>query len=132
MTNDDQYAAQRLLLSKLQDLTWRSRREDIAIVRAPDVLDDIQEASDRELALAAIERDGAIANQIRLALRRLETGEYGMCLRCSQSIGSRRLHAVPWASMCVTCQGHMEAERQTARSNGLAAGSRERRRGVTV
>jgi DnaK suppressor protein len=50
--------------------------------------------------------------QVRLALQRLKNGGYGRCLRCDQRIGSRRLKAVPWASMCVTCQGHVEAEQQ--------------------
>ena len=39
-------------------------------------------ANDRELTLAAIERDAVIANQIRLALQRLQTREYGVCLSC--------------------------------------------------
>ena len=131
MTKAEQNAAQRLLLLKLQELMWRSRREDIAIDRAPDVLDDIQRAVDRELAVAAIERDGALANQIRLALQRLESGEYGMCLRCNQRIGSKRLEAVPWAAMCVTCQGRVEAELQGAPPKGMAFGSRDRVKGVS-
>jgi DnaK suppressor protein len=110
----------RLLMSKLHELTGLSKRDGIAIDRAPDELDEVQQANDRELVLAAIERDAVLANQVRIALKRLEEGEYGVCLLCEKEIGSRRLRAVPWTSMCVTCQGHVEAD-QEGTSRGSSA-----------
>lgn len=38
------------------------------------------------------------------ALRRLETGEYGVCDDCGDSIAEKRLRAVPWAAYCIDCQ----------------------------
>lgn len=112
MSNAKQDTVKRQLVSKLQELTRQHLRDGIAIDRAPDELDEVQQASGQALALAAIERRAALLSQVRLALQRLEQGEYGKCLRCNQRIGSRRLKAVPWASLCLTCQGHAEAEQQ--------------------
>ena len=42
--------------------------------------------------------------QIQEALDRLQLGEYGTCLACAETIPAKRLHALPWAKYCVTCQ----------------------------
>jgi DnaK suppressor protein len=45
--------------------------------------------------------------QLRLvneALDRLNSGDYGICLRCEEPIPAKRLNAVPWARYCVHCQ----------------------------
>lgn len=38
------------------------------------------------------------------ALDRMQTGEYGVCLRCEETISAKRLAVVPWAKYCVRCQ----------------------------
>ena len=46
-------------------------------------------------------------SQLRLveeALDRLETGDYGICLSCDNSIPDKRLQALPLARYCVPCQ----------------------------
>jgi RNA polymerase-binding transcription factor DksA len=40
---------------------------------------------------------------IRDALKRIESGHYGICAQCGQSIGAARLTAVPTAVICVQC-----------------------------
>jgi DnaK suppressor protein len=45
--------------------------------------------------------------QLRLvkeALGRLETGDYGTCLKCEEPIPAKRLRALPWARYCIPCQ----------------------------
>ena len=42
--------------------------------------------------------------EVDLALERLSSGEYGTCANCGTSISSKRLQAVPWATLCVECQ----------------------------
>lgn len=42
--------------------------------------------------------------RIEAALERLERGEYGICEECGEAISPRRLEAIPWASLCVSCQ----------------------------
>jgi DnaK suppressor protein len=54
--------------------------------------------------------------QLRLveeALDRLQSGDFGVCLSCEQTIPSKRLLALPWARYCVPCQesiGMMQEE----------------------
>ena len=43
--------------------------------------------------------------QIRMALRRMENGSYGICSTCGRPIGTKRLAAVPSALTCVACSG---------------------------
>ncbi|MDQ2965745.1 MAG: TraR/DksA family transcriptional regulator [Chloroflexota bacterium] len=59
-------------------------------------------AQQRDLAL----RDKADKELelVEAALRRLEEGTFGRCLRCGQEIPSGRLEALPWAAYCITCQ----------------------------
>jgi DnaK suppressor protein len=56
----------------------------------------------RDLAL----RDRALQHleQVDAALRRLDEGSYGRCIRCGQPIAPERLEALPWAAHCITCQ----------------------------
>lgn len=131
MSIADQNGAKQRLLSVLQGLARQGWRDAIAVGRAPDELDEVQQATDRELELAAMERDAALANQVRLALRRLDQGEYGTCLHCGRKIGSKRLEALPWASMCVRCQGHAEAQRERQRISELRPEPSARTNGTT-
>ena len=41
--------------------------------------------------------------QIEAALKRVDAGTYGVCLRCGQSVGDERLEAVPHAATCINC-----------------------------
>jgi DnaK suppressor protein len=54
--------------------------------------------------------------QIRLsrvdaAIRRCETGDYGMCLDCDEEIGFDRLRAQPETPFCLNCQTQRESSR---------------------
>jgi DnaK suppressor protein len=60
--------------------------------------------------------------QLRLieeALDRIQSGDYGTCLACEQTIPAKRLQALPWARYCVTCQeeaaAHPESDYQEVR-----------------
>lgn len=50
----------------------------------------------------------AESHEVEHALRRVEMGAYGRCEECGQEIPPRRLHAMPAAVVCVTCQGRRE------------------------
>ncbi|MEO7649050.1 MAG: TraR/DksA C4-type zinc finger protein [Bryobacteraceae bacterium] len=48
--------------------------------------------------------------QVQEALDRLQTGDFGTCVRCDQPIAEKRLQALPWAKFCVKCQELMSEE----------------------
>jgi DnaK suppressor protein len=41
--------------------------------------------------------------EIRAALQRLETGDYGICTSCGEEIGAERLEARPECAKCLDC-----------------------------
>lgn len=41
--------------------------------------------------------------RIDSALRRMDTGDYGYCLRCEEDIARARLFADPAATLCICC-----------------------------
>lgn len=41
--------------------------------------------------------------KIKVALERMDAGEYGTCVKCSGSIGTERLLAHPYARACIDC-----------------------------
>jgi DnaK suppressor protein len=80
------------------------RREAILIDESGDDLDRSIHANQRDLAVRALEAGSTRLKAARAALRRMENGTYGICLECDEPIGSRRLEAIPTASLCIRCQ----------------------------
>jgi DnaK suppressor protein len=91
----------------IQSLT---SRDDIRIERVSDTLDEIQNATHRDLAVAQINRNSKLLNQIDAALQRIKDGTYGECRHCEEEINPKRLAAIPWASLCLTCQERVDME----------------------
>lgn len=87
------------------------RRGEMAVENVPDMLDRIQQAGERELTIRQIESDFSRVQSLMFALERIGDGTYGRCLRCEGEIGSKRLHALPWAACCVKCQEIVDRER---------------------
>ena len=99
----NQYKA--LLTAKLHEILGSSRhREDIWIVDSNDLVETVQLASDRELAIRTLERESKSLTQVGAALKRIEQEEFGICLECEEPISSKRLAVVPWAAYCLQCQ----------------------------
>jgi RNA polymerase-binding transcription factor DksA len=57
---------------------------------------------DCAMRLRALENERL--KQVDGALKRIEDGEFGTCLKCEEPISSKRLAAVPWATCCLRCQ----------------------------
>ena len=83
-------------------------RDSIAIEQSPDQIDEIQRASERALAIGQIDRESKQLRQVRAALRRLLEGSFGVCEHCEEPIHPERLLAIPWAALCLQCQGIMD------------------------
>ena len=79
-------------------------REDIAIEKTADAIDEVQLAGERELAIRNLDRGSGLLRKVRAALVRLEDGSYGTCMHCDEEISPKRLKAVPWAPFCIKCQ----------------------------
>jgi DnaK suppressor protein len=95
------------------------KRDDIAIEKSADQMDEIQYASERDLAIRNVDRDSSLLRDVRSALRRIRDGGFGACLECECPIGPKRLAAVPWASRCIQCQ---EADERDGRERTERSG----------
>ena len=47
-------------------------------------------------------------NRLSSALDRLDRGEYGTCVECSEAIAPARLRVMPEVETCVRCQANLE------------------------
>ena len=79
-------------------------REDIAIEKTPDAIDEVQLAGERELAIRNLDRESNLLRNVRSALGRVADGSYGICMHCEEDIKIKRLDAVPWTKYCIKCQ----------------------------
>jgi DnaK suppressor protein len=89
------------------------KRDEIVVENAPDTLDRVQGAAERDLAIRQIESDFSRLQSVKLALARIDDGTYGTCLMCEEEISPKRLRAVPWASYCIRCQEIADREQQS-------------------
>jgi len=59
---------------------------------------------ERELSMNIVSSEQELLYQIDDALKRLDDGSFGVCQQCNQPVSMSRLKAVPYASMCISCQ----------------------------
>jgi DnaK suppressor protein len=79
-------------------------REVIAVNLNADMLDQTQNAQERDMAMGNLERGSARLLEVRSALRRIQLGTFGICADCEEEISMKRLAAVPWATSCLACR----------------------------
>jgi DnaK suppressor protein len=105
MTKNELEKYKTVLETRLGELSYALRnREDIAIEKTPDALDEVQLAGERELAIRNLDRESHLLRQVRSALARIADGSYGICNHCEEEISLKRLNAVPQTSYCIKCQ----------------------------
>jgi DnaK suppressor protein len=104
------------LTAKQAELTRAlALRDGIAIERTADALDEVQFAAARELRTRTLERESSLLRDVRLALDRVADGSYGDCRQCEEEIPSRRLNAIPWATLCIRCQEQADRRQKLSR-----------------
>ena len=109
MTKAELEKYKNILEAKQAELTGALRnRDEIVIEKAPDALDEVQLAGERELAIRNLDRDSNMLRQIRRAWARIADGSYGVCLHCEEDISPKRVNAVPWAAYCIKCQEQVD------------------------
>jgi DnaK suppressor protein len=94
------------LNAKKQELSMRieQRRNEIMVDADPD--DEGARAVDlasRDFAAFNMEREMQTLAEVESSLRRMASGEYGICTSCEIEIPVARLEALPWTRLCVNC-----------------------------
>jgi DnaK suppressor protein len=104
---------QEILERKEAELDRELRKRDgIAIEKSADQMDEIQYATERELAMRNVDRESHLLRQVKAALARVHDGSFGTCAECELAISPRRLAALPWALLCIQCQEAADRDRQ--------------------
>jgi RNA polymerase-binding transcription factor len=65
------------------------------------------------------DHESQMVADIDMALRRMEEGSYGMCVRCGQEIDEKRLEALPTARYDAACQAATEERQGTGAGPSL-------------
>jgi len=72
--------------------------------------DSASEVNDRDLAFGLLSHEHDALYEIDQALRRIESGAYGICELSGKPIPRDRLEAIPFARLTVECQLGLEKE----------------------
>jgi DnaK suppressor protein len=89
-------------------------RDGIVIEKSADQMDEIQYASERDLAIRNVDSQSTLLRDVKAALLRIRDRSFGTCIRCNWAINPRRLAAVPWAPLCIQCQEAADRDRYEA------------------
>lgn len=93
------------LEEQLRELTTRAKEidDDLSQTGDDDWAEQATESEDDEV----LEEVGEITldeiRQIKLALSRIDAGNYGVCTKCGGPIAKPRLEAIPYVTKCVKC-----------------------------
>lgn len=96
------------IIQKLSELTNESKEMETNV--AQDLVDKAETSYTKEFLLSLSDADRDQLFLIDEALKRLKREEFGVCQRCHQDIGRKRLEAIPWTAFCINCQEQTEEE----------------------
>ena len=125
MARKDALVNLRTILVRRRDALRSALAGDLSLLKelrseSPgDMIDAALDSAQDEISSQLAEVESRELAHIENALERMKSGEYGLCEVCSCKIPMARLHALPYATMCIECQRDLE------RSGGGAAGRRE-------
>jgi RNA polymerase-binding transcription factor DksA len=113
-------------LRRLLELRERVSGEIISINRDslsnntpdPSLSDQGTDTFDREFALNQLSNEQDVLFEIDEAIRRIETGSYGICEMTEVAINIERLEALPYVRYSVQAQSELEKGRKTFRPFG--------------
>ena len=88
----------------------RTAAEEIKLENTEDEGDLATISHDREILYNLHEGGFARLRFIQEAIKALDRGQYGECVRCGKDINEKRLVAVPWATLCIGCQEEVEKD----------------------
>lgn len=70
--------------------------------------DNATEVFEQAKNLAVTQRLRHTLSLIKKALEKMDKGTYGICEQCGEAIDPARLKALPYATLCMSCQARAE------------------------
>jgi RNA polymerase-binding protein DksA len=104
----DLSAIREQLLKRRSELRNRTERTDADLRHERDPLvadfaDQAVQRSNDEVLAAISDSAKSELNQISVALRRLDAGQYTICAGCGAEIAAERLKTIPFTDRCSRC-----------------------------
>jgi len=93
------------LQAKLDELVARASEIEVAIGTpgSSDWEENAIESEDDDVLLKVGDVTANDIAEIKLALNRIQTGHYGLCVSCGKAITKERLAALPYTTRCIDC-----------------------------
>ena len=104
---EEKLREQQALLERTMLTAVEQGRQTVADA-TQDVADQAVSSYQKELLFSQGTSGHIQLSQVRSALERISEGSYGECLQCGNTIGAKRLEAVPWTPYCIECQEKIE------------------------
>ncbi len=82
-----------------------------------DAADIVTSELSRETVYKLSQVDRETLFLIDIALKKIESGTYGVCEECGAPIGEKRLEAIPWVRLCIECSQNEETIKTFASRN---------------
>lgn len=105
--HEEKLREQQTLLERSMLTAVEQGRQTVADA-TQDVADQAVSSYQKELLFSQGTSGHTQLSQVRSALERINEGSYGECLQCGNTIGAKRLEAVPWTPYCIECQEKIE------------------------
>jgi DnaK suppressor protein len=101
------------LLAKRKELVSEVRGSSVGSLetgaeRIQDIADQAASAYTKEFLLSIGDAERRMLQQVDEALQKIARDTYGLCESCGEMINERRLEALPFARLCISCQEEEE------------------------
>ena len=111
MTRRQKQQVAKRLAEKLAELTGKTDRwSELKAERLNDPDEETRLRQDLDVAVSVINTDWETAKAVEQAMDLLQTGEYGICQKCGEPINPKRLEAIPWTTLCVSCKESQDSD----------------------
>jgi RNA polymerase-binding protein DksA len=89
---------EKVLVTRVENVSHELNYE-----HSTDYAEQITERENKDMLLNLKEETQLELKQVRSAIKRLDSGEYGICVQCGEAISPARLNALPYATRCIRC-----------------------------
>jgi DnaK suppressor protein len=85
---------------------------EMPLAEVGDEADAATQSSERELQFELSDNERNSLDAVEAAIRKINTGVYGLCEACRKKIPALRLKAIPHARYCIHCQARFDTPRR--------------------
>jgi len=104
---------ERLLLKKQEILEAYRKNKSYGMEAdgeaTQDIADKAANSYTKEFLFSLSNAERELVNQVDEAIGRIDDRRFGVCASCEDEMNLKRLEAVPWARLCISCQEKQES-----------------------